>query len=143
MPSFKQPQVSLPPTADMLKDNPKAEPLYLDWYSAKHQLLAMYYCFEVLHRRIAGPLAWASSSTVDPGVKDAFTRNLAVTQDSFDREAIRLNAFTTLAARRIEQIQIKFRVRGWYCHIPVLREVIDGITGKCSPIHTAQIGSVS
>jgi hypothetical protein len=34
-------------------------------------------------------------------------------------------------------------VRSWYCHIPVLREVIDGITGKCSPIHTAQVGSVS
>lgn len=61
---------------------------------------------------------------------------------SFNREAIRLNAFITLAGRRIELLQVKFRPRSWYCHIPVLREIADGLTGKCSPIRTALQGSV-
>lgn len=94
-------------------------------------------------------------STVAPGAKDDFKGNLKATQDKFDREAVRLNAFTTLAARRIEDIHVKFRPRSWYCHVPVLSEILTGFAnlvvfagfpggnGFCSPIRTADIGSVS
>lgn len=53
MPSFHpgQTRVELPPPQEMLAYNPKAPPLGLDWYSAKHQVLTLYYCFEVAHRK--------------------------------------------------------------------------------------------
>ncbi|HXD46049.1 MAG TPA: hypothetical protein VN655_13030 [Pseudolabrys sp.] len=134
-------KLSIKPTKTVLHDNPKAGSLGIDWFSTKHQLLALYYCFEVDHRRIEAAREWAAGSPVLPATKANFEKSLPNTALSFNREAIRLNAFMTLAARRIEAIQVKFRPRGWYCHVPVLREIADGLTGKCSPIHTAMRGS--
>lgn len=140
MPSFKagSSNTSLPVTADRRKSNPNATPLGIDWYSAKHQLLTLYYCFEVNHRRIAVVRAWAANSPVDAIAKTKFADSLPMIQDSFDREAIRLHAFMTLAASRIEGIRVKFRPRVWYCHVPIVREIIDAYSKKCTPLRTAQ-----
>jgi len=145
MPDFKDGNAiaMLPVPVALLSENPTATPLVIDWYSAKHQLLALYYCFEGDHNRIKAARAWAAKTTIDDKAKANFRASIAQIGDSFDREALRLEAFLTLAAREIEKIQVKFRPRGWYCHIPVLREIVDGLTGKCSPIRTAQIGSTS
>jgi hypothetical protein len=131
MPCFElgHTKVDVPPSKAVLKDIPNAKALGLDWYSSKHQLLVLYYCFEVLHRRIATPLAWAAPGTVSAEAKKDFRDKSQATLESLNREAVRLNMFMTLAARRVENIQVKFRPRGWYCHIPVLREVLDGVTG--------------
>ena len=48
-----------------------------------------------------------------------------------------------LAARRIETIQVKFRTRVWYCHVPLLREAIDAYSKKCKPVRTAERSSLS
>jgi hypothetical protein len=43
MPSFETASVDVPVPPALRKDNPKAGPLRLDWYSTKHQLLTLYY----------------------------------------------------------------------------------------------------
>ena len=139
MPSFEpgQTRVNIEATAAVRHDNPRAQALTLDWYSTKHNLLALYYCFEVSHNRLEAAREWAAASSVSAADKTKFEKSLTIIQLGLNREAIRLNAFMTLAARRIENIQVKFRPRGWYCHVPILREIADGLTGKCSPIRTA------
>ena len=139
MPNFHsdKSRIGLPPPREMLKDNANARPLGIDWYSAKHQLLTLYYCFEANHRRITVVRKWAANSPFDTAAKNKFVENLGEIQDSFDRVAVRLNAFMTLAARRIEVIQVKFRPRAWYCHVPVLREIVDAYSKTCKPLRTA------
>ncbi len=140
MPNFHpgETQVDLPPPKEMLAYNPNAKPLSLDWYSAKHEVLTLYYCFEVAHRRIVAARQWAANGTVDSAASTAFTHNMDNIQISFNREAERLNAFMTLAARRIETIQVKFRPRSWVCHVPLVRELVDvySKTNYCLPIRT-------
>ncbi len=140
MPNFHpgESKVELPPPPEMLAYNPKAKPLSLDWHSAKHEVLTLYYCFEVAHRRIVAARQWAANGTVDSAASEAFARNMDTIQISFNREAERLNAFLTLAARRIEIIQVKFRPRAWVCHVPLIREFVDvySKTNYCLPIRT-------
>jgi hypothetical protein len=140
MPDFHpgESNVALPPPPEMLAYNPKAKPLRLDWYSAKHHVLTLYYCFEVAHRRIVAARQWAANGTVDSAAANAFAHSMDNIQVSFNREAERLNAFMTLAARRIEIIQVKFRPRPWVCHAPLIRELVDvySKTNYCLPIRT-------
>ncbi len=140
MPSFQtgSADAELPPTEEMLKTNRNAKPLSLDWYSTKHELLTLYYCFEVAHRRILPARQWAAKSPIDPARKEVFVRTHSTIQDNINREAIRLNAFMTLAARRIEMIQVKFRPLPSYCHLPFIREIIDAYSKTCTPIRLAR-----
>lgn len=143
MPSFKTAFVDVPVPAQLHKDNPKAEPLRIDWYSAKHQLLTLYYCFNANHTGITVVRQWASNSPIRSDERDAFAQNTDNLQDRLDRVAIRMNSFMTLAARDIDAIRVKFRPRKWYCHVPGVRQIIDHYSRRCSPIHTAQNGSSS
>jgi hypothetical protein len=139
VPSFNpnRSTIELPPPADMKKMNPNAKPLGLDWFSSKHQLLTLYYCFDINHRRIELVRKWAAGSTMDPASKTKFFQDLSMVQDSFDREAVRLNSFLILGARRIEGIRVKFRPGSWTCHVPGLRELLHALGNQCKPIHTA------
>lgn len=143
MPSFKRPHVDVPPTKAMLKKDLNAPSLGIDWYSAKHQLLTLYFCFQATHSGIEVVRQWASSSALDEQKKKEFTDDPDKLVDRFDREAQRLHSFNTLAARDIDAIRVKFRPRKWYCHLPVVRQIIDHYGRRCMPIHTAQNGSVS
>ena len=144
MPNFKQGSVDLPVSPELHKDNPKAEPLHVDWYSAKHQLLALYYCFNANHTGIGVVRQWASNSPTAPDEKDDFTKNSENLKDRLDRKSIRLNSFMTLGARDIDAIRVKFRPRKWYCQVPVVRQVIDHYSKtKCTPIRTAQSGDTT
>ena len=143
MPSFKDPHVEVPPTQAMLKADPNAPSLGIDWYSAKHQLLTLYYCFQATHSGIEVVRQWASSSALDEQKKKEFADAPDKLGDRFDREALRLHSFNTLVARDIDAIRVKFRPRKWYCHLPVVREYIDHYSHKCTPIRTAQNGAAS
>ena len=145
MPNFRdgKSNISLPVPPDLLKENPAAKPLGIDWYSAKHELLTLYFCFDKDHGRIEAARRWAAKSPVDDAAKNKFIARLSDIADSFDREAVRLDAFLTLGARRIEAIHVKFRPRTWYCHLPVVRQLFDAFSNKCTPIRTAQASSVS
>ena len=140
MPSFKPAlaQIVLPTTEEMHRTNRNAKPLRIDWFSTKHQLLTMYYCFEVAHRRIVAARQWAGNSPVDPAEKAKFIATRATIQINLNREAIRLNSFMTLGANRIELIQVKFRPLPSYCHLPVVREIIDVYSKACTPIRLAR-----
>lgn len=140
MPSFKpgQSQTTLPTTDEMKRNNRNAKPLRIDWYSTKHQLLTMYYCFEVAHRRIIAARQWAGNSPVDPAEKEKFIKTRDTIQINLNREAVRLNTFMTLAANRIELIQVKFRPVPSYCHLPVAREIIDAFSKFCTPIRLSR-----
>jgi hypothetical protein len=141
MPNFDPGHAELPVPPQLHKDNPKAKPLHVDWYSAKHQLLALYYCFNANHTGIGVVRQWASDSPIGADEKDAFTKTTSKLEDRFDRDAIRLNSFMTLGARDIEAIRVKFRPRKWYCQVPVVRQVIDHYSKtKCTPVRTAQSG---
>jgi hypothetical protein len=134
MPSFKydRSKVEVPVPPDVHKEKPSLKPLGIDWYSAKHELLTMYYCFERNHDRILAAREWSVGNTPShPKMSDEEIH------ESLDREAVRLHAFLTLAARRIEKIRVKFRPAVWYCHFPGVRELYDAVSNKCSPIRTA------
>lgn len=143
MPNFETGHADLPPTAEMLAANPEAAALRVDWNSTKHQLLTLYYCFEGDHKWIAAARAWAANSTVNPAANANFIQHLDDIQQGFDREALRLNAFMTLAASAFGYIHVKFRPRVWCCHVPLLREVVDAYSKRCSPIRTAENASAS
>ena len=74
----------------------------IDWYSAKHELLTLYYCFQVDHRRLKLPLKWAAASTLDPAASASAKSMIHDALDSLDQEAVRLHFFLTLGAQRIE-----------------------------------------
>jgi hypothetical protein len=143
MPDFDKGFVDVPAPPALKKENPKAKPLHIDWYSAKHQLLSLYYCFQANHTGIEVVRQWASNSRIDVAQRDAFTGKMDQLQDRLDREAIRLNSFMTLAERSIDAIRVKFRPRKWYCHVPVVRQIFDHYGQKCSPIRTAENGAPS
>ncbi|MGA2566151.1 MAG: hypothetical protein ABSF41_04905 [Pseudolabrys sp.] len=136
-------RVELPVTEEMRRDNPNAHPLVLDWYSVKHQLLTPYFCFEVAHRRITAARQWAAGGTVDASLKATFAKTVDTIGINLNREAERLNYFLTLAASRIETIEVKFRPGAWFCHVPLVREIIDFYSKSCTSIRTAQIGSMT
>ena len=90
---------------------------------------------------------WAAKSPVDDAARKKFIAHLSDIADSFDREAVRLDAFLTMGAREIEAIHVKFRPSTWYCHMIVVRQVIDMFStffgNKCTPIRTAEANSTS
>ena len=147
MPNFKTSRVPLPVPPEMKKENPAATPLGIDWYSAKHELLTLYFCFDKDHGRIEAARRWAAKSPVDDAARKKFIAHLSDIADSFDREAVRLDAFLTMGAREIEAIHVKFRPSTWYCHMIVVRQVIDMFStffgNKCTPIRTAEANSTS
>jgi hypothetical protein len=67
---------SLPVPPDLRKDNPRAQPLGIDWQSAKHHLLTVYYCFDQNHKRIAVVREWASNSSMKPAEKEQFLKKV-------------------------------------------------------------------
>ena len=113
---------------------PDLPALDIDWYSAKHELLTLYYCFQVDHRRLKLPLKWAAASTLDPAASDSAKSMIHDALDSLDQEAVRLHFFLALGAQRIEDIRVKFRPRVWYCQVPLVRQIVDAYSRKCTPI---------
>lgn len=140
MPSFNpgESSFSLPVPPQLRQDNPKAQPLGIDWQSAKHHLLTVYYCFDQNHKRIAVVREWASNSSMKPAEKEQFFKTVRDVQANFDREAQRPNAFMTIAAGAIDAVTVKFRARSWYCHAPFIRQAINLFSNRCLPIHMAE-----
>jgi hypothetical protein len=137
-PSFdpKNFTADVPPPESLLKENPEALPLGIDWRSAKHHLLTLYFCFNQTHGNIEAVREWASNSFISDAAQEKFSKYDI--RSELDGIAIRLNAFMTLTMRDIEVIRVKFRPRGWYCHVPIVREIVDTSGKICMPIRTAR-----
>ena len=111
--------------------------IHIDWYSAKHHLWTMFYCFEGTHNAIAAAREWASDSQVDDKDSAKFVKNADAIRAALDLQVLRLQAFMSLAMLRIENIRVRYRPNGFLCHIPILREIVDLTVWNCTPIHKA------
>ena len=96
--------------------------LIVDWHSAKHQIIALQYCFETTHAAMEAPRQWASKSTIDQDKKTYFRTHLENIHQSLDEQVDRLNAFMLLSMRRIEEIRLKYEPNGFWCHLPLFRQ---------------------
>ncbi|MGH6664482.1 MAG: hypothetical protein ACREB2_06210, partial [Pseudolabrys sp.] len=95
------------------------------------------------HGRIEAARRWAAMSPLDDAAKQGFMKQVEDIKKSFDDEAVRLDTFLTLGARDIEAIRVKFRARSWFCHLIVVRQIVDVFSNKCTPLRTAQATSDS
>lgn len=114
--------------------------LSIDWYSAKHHVLTIAYCFHVTHQ-VSMELVrqWASQSTLDPAAMTAFFANGSADrlQTRLDSEVVRLNAFMSRAMNEIEHIRVKYRPNGLYCSLPGVREAVGLFSNRCTPLRLA------
>jgi hypothetical protein len=137
MPSF---QTSDP--KDKTEDDSKIEfqldgkpPLTVDWYSAKHNVLAIETCFEVTHRAMIPVRQWASGSPVDQAERTKFiNKNFDTFSTRATDQVLRLNAFMSLAMYDIDKIRVKYRPNGYLCSVPILRSALGS---RCMPVRTA------
>ncbi len=111
--------------------------LDVDWYSAKHHVLTIEYCFDVTHKALMEIVRqWASQSSLDQNVVAKFFTDKTVDhlQARLDSEVVRLNAYMSLAMSEIERIRVKYRPAGFWCSVPGVREAIGQ---RCAPVRTA------
>jgi hypothetical protein len=104
------------------------------WFSAKHNVLTMNYCFEAAHNRLAAARQWASKShrdTVKEGEIAKADKEISAQLDGLLR---RLNAFNSLALYQMEKIRVKYRPLGALCSVPLIRQLSDL---NCFPLRTA------
>ncbi len=108
----------------------------IHWFSAKHQILTMHYCFDTLHQRLAKVRAWASQGEPTPAIKLAARTDREQLRNEIDTQTARLDAFTGLALYQIEVIRVKYRPVSFACHIPFLTPLVSLWNDACTPIRT-------
>ena len=105
----------------------------LYWYSAKHHVLTMHYCFESLHERLEPARQWASQSDRDASKEHEILADAATVSAAVDNLGRRLNSFNSLALYQMERIRVKYRPAGFVCSIPVVRNFF---ARSCFPLRT-------
>ncbi len=157
----RDPAVSVPPTADPISisalgtfnfdcdnelpafatgksvlelKNNAGNALDVDWYSAKHNVLTIYYCFYVTHQLMKAARQWASASPVDAGEKSKFIKQKDLILNRLSNQVFRLNAFMGLVLNEIEEVRVRYRPNGFWCSVPGVREAIGR---KRAPLRTA------
>jgi len=121
--------------------------LRIDWYSAKHNVLAMYYCFYVIHQVMKPLRAWASGSQVDATEQAKFRAEKERIENQLNNQVLRLYAFMGLAMNEIDQIRVKYRPNGYLCSVPGVSGLISYVSRKlrstprgwCTPIQTSAL----
>jgi hypothetical protein len=106
------------------------------WYSAKHQVLTMQYCLQVLHQRLAKARSWALHSEPSPTAAVAFRAERDQLRKEIDIQAARLEAFMGLALFQIEAIRVKYRPVSFVCHFPFATPIISRWNDSCTPVQT-------
>jgi hypothetical protein len=77
------------------------------WYSAKHHVVTMHYCFEAAHDRLEAVRVWASKSDCDKTKENEILSQAGQVSTELDNLARRLNAFTSLALFQMERIRVE------------------------------------
>jgi hypothetical protein len=108
------------------------------WYSAKHHVLTMHYCFEAAHDRLAAARQWASKSDRDPAKENEIVKKEKEISSQLDDLAQRLSAFNSLALYQMERIRVKYRPTGFFCSVPLIRNIPSA---NCFPVRTASNAS--
>ena len=109
----------------------------IDWRSAKHHVLTLHYCFERVHRQIVTARIWASKNPVSDERTRKFRDNERQYEKSLDNQVLRLNAFMNLTMAHLDNIRVKYRPSGFFCHVPLVRDAIGLMSNKCTPIRTS------
>jgi hypothetical protein len=109
----------------------------IHWYSTKHQVLTMHYCFQALHARLVAARDWASQSELSAPAKAKFLAEREQTRTELGNQVIRLNSFMSLAMFQMENIRVKYRPLGFACHIPFVTPIVSLFSRYCTPIRTA------
>jgi hypothetical protein len=100
------------------KDDANPRPsIAIQWYSAKHLVLTMDYCFHALHQRMAKVHSWASLGEPSPAVEPAFRAEREQLKKEIDNQTSRLEAFMGLAVFQIEAVREKYRPLASKCHL--------------------------
>ncbi|HEX3935932.1 MAG TPA: hypothetical protein VHX43_00360 [Xanthobacteraceae bacterium] len=102
--------------------------LDIDWYSAKHHVFTIAYCFQTTHKTWMEPVRqWASQSTLNQAAIDEFLAKKTdqQLQARLDKEVIRLNDFMSRAMNEIEGIRVKYRPTSFYCDLPGVSQALD------------------
>jgi hypothetical protein len=107
----------------------------LDWNSAKHEVLAMYYCFYVEHQTMKSVREWASGKKPDPTERAKYIGERKLVEDRLSKQLLRFYSFMGLAMNEINQIRVKYRPNGYWCSVPGVREYLGQ---KCTPLRTAE-----
>jgi hypothetical protein len=101
----------------LLPDGRQGPPLIVDWRSAKHQAIALYYCSLTIDALIRPALQWASGSSIESNGRDIFIGRRDFIRARFDRQIERLDAFIRLSTWRIEELRKRSETRGFLCHL--------------------------
>jgi hypothetical protein len=126
------------PNNHIVQKTKNGRSLSIDWYSAKHHVYTIAYCFEVTHKAWMEVVRqWASQSSLQPDAVANFysSKTSDHLHDRLDSEIVRLNAFMSRAMNEIEAVRVKYRPNGFLCSVPGLREVIGS---KCTPVRLAE-----
>lgn len=149
------------PTSDGLKSyvdlcarraNGEIDPLQkvvtINWWSAKHHVLVMHHCFEVLRGQLNPLQAQALVGQVLGGqVLDGQGLGSEVPHDRkpdgmkprdssehrLQLQARRLDAFMTLTMSQLDRIRVRYRPTGFFCHVPLVRGAIGYFSNQCRP----------
>jgi hypothetical protein len=111
--------------------------LDVDWFSARHHVLTIGYCFYVTHVGYMEIIRqWSARSTVNADDIAKFFKDdrSKVLQARLDSEVVRLNAFMTLAMDEIDRIRARYEPNGFVCHVPIVSEALSLIAKRCKPI---------
>ena len=111
-------------------------PKRIYWYSAKHHVLTMHYCFETAHARLAAARQWASRSERDIAKENEIAGREQEINAELDDLAGRISAFGSLALYQMERIRVKYRPVGFLCSVPLVRNIPSM---NCFPIRTASL----
>ena len=113
----------------------KGQAARINWFSARHHVLTMHYCFEKLHDRLDAARQWAAKSDHEAAVRE---NDIPPGADSIgadmDDLARRLDAFTGLSVFQLERIRVKYRPTGFVCTVPGLNVFYHD---RCQPLQTA------
>jgi hypothetical protein len=131
MPSFEKNKSTL-----LLKDK-TGHVLNVDWNSAKHNVLTIYYCFYTIHDAMKPVRQWASSDPVGASEQGSFIKQESAIKDRLANQVMRLNTFMGVAMNEIEQIRVKYRPNGFLCNVPIVREVV--FSKRCMPVRTSEL----
>ncbi len=133
MPSFE------PGKSQVLLKNPDdGAQLVVDWYSAKHNVYTIYVCFDLIHKQMQPVRQWAANPAATPANLPGFMAKKDALEGRLTRQVVRLNTFMNVAMLQIERIRVKYRPRGLYCNVPVVREVISLFSRRCTPVQVAE-----
>jgi hypothetical protein len=109
----------------------------INWWSAKHHVLVLNHCSEVLHAKLGATEAWASGSDIGKDRKQELLKQQDASREKLGVQARRLDAFMTLTMSQLERIRVRYRPSGFVCHVPLVRDAIGLFSSQCMPIRTA------